>query len=148
VTCDLPRGSRLLFSESAFRAEATRQRRGLQQLWEFCAFFSKKLTSASVLTELHCWIRETPPRGRAQLWQLVRDEFVSMGMEEDLGKLSEMDIDLLARLGPVDVSLLDLARLNAAQKPILVTTDGGLQAECMRVPSSPLFLLEVCLQGS
>ena len=38
------------------------------QCGRFIASFQRKVTTASVVAELHSWIRDTDPAGRARLW--------------------------------------------------------------------------------
>lgn len=97
---------------------------------QFIGSFHKKLTSASVVAELNCWIRETDPTGRERLWNQVFDEFREMGMDEEVVKLLEMDIRSVTTFGPVDVSLLKLARRHERLSPLVLTIDSGLQGAC------------------
>src|SRR5208282_590227 len=79
---------------------------------KFIRLFHKKTTSASVVAELNYWIRETDRTGQVRLWKRVYEEFREMGMDEQAVRLLEMDISLVTRLGPLDVSLLEIARRN------------------------------------
>src|ERR1700687_1501692 len=74
------------------------------------SFRQMTTTSASVVVELYHWIRETEPYGRSKLWRRVYDEFQSMGMDEEVVRLLDMDVSFVMRFGPVDGSLLELAR--------------------------------------
>ena len=110
----------------------------------FLSAFRKKITSASVVAELYHQIRKTEPRGYTQLWKQVYEEFKNMGMDEDVVKLLAMDPDLVARYGPIDVSLLELARRNLNQAPVILTLDRQLHAECKKAQISSALLIEVC----
>jgi hypothetical protein len=105
---------------------------------KFIASFREKTTSAAVVAELNYWIRKTEPTGQARLWNRVYEEFREMGMDEEVVKLVEMassdrmGLALLTRLGPVDVSLMGLARLHAKESPFIMTTDDPLCRECER----------------
>jgi len=114
----------------------------------FLSQFQKKLTSASVVAELNCWIRDTPKQGRRTLWQMVSEEFERMGMEENMIEFQKMELDLVTKYGPVDVSLLEIARQNVAQNPTVLTIDSKLQGACGEGGVSAMSLLEVCLQGT
>jgi hypothetical protein len=108
------------------------------QCSRFIASFRRKTTSASVVAELNYWIRETEPTGQVRLWHRVYEEFRGMGMDEEVVRLVEMassgrmGLALLTRLGPVDVSLMELARLHAKEGALVLTTDGDLCRECER----------------
>jgi hypothetical protein len=119
---------------------------------EFIASFMRKTTSASVVAELNYWIRNTERAGQERLWNRVYEEFRDMGMDEEVVRLVEMaspggmGVALLARLGPVDVSLMELARLHAKADPILLTTDGPLCGECERAGLRVSHLRDVTLR--
>lgn len=110
----------------------------------YLSSFHRKTTSASVVAELNCWIRDTPPLGRRQLWQLAREEFTAMGMDEELVRFLDLEIDFVARYGPIDTSLLEIARRNLSQDPILLTLDGQLYGECWNSRISSKLLTEIC----
>ncbi len=100
--------------------------------------FRSRATCASVVVELYHWIRKTDPNGQVRLWNRVCDEFESMRVEEELVRLPEMDRSLVARLGPVDASLLALGLRHAGRAPVLLTV-GGARPTCgpaQGVPSS------------
>jgi len=102
-------------------------------------------TSASVVVELYHWIRETEPHGQSKLWSRVYDEFKNMGMDEEVVKLSDMDPTFVLRFGPVDGSLLELARRHVARKPMILTTDLPLYGECKKAGLSVSHIHEVTL---
>lgn len=103
---------------------------------EFIASFMRKTTSASVVAELNYWIRSTDPNGRVRLWNRVHEEFRQMGMDEEVVKLleiasgDEVSLALLTRLGPVDLSLMQLARRHGEEGALLLTRDRPLCTEC------------------
>ena len=121
------------------------------QCSKFIASFRRKTTSASVVAELNYWIRNTEPAGQERLWNRVYEEFREMGMDEEVVKLVEMvsagrtGLGLLTRLGPVDVSLMELARLHAKDDPTLLTTDDPLCGECGRAGLHVSHLRDVAL---
>jgi hypothetical protein len=116
-----------------------------QNFSEFLATFRKKMTSTSVIAELHWWIRETDHHGQIRLWTRVREEFERMGMDEDAVTLLAMDIELLAKLSPTDVSLLEIARRNVQQHPVILTVDGQLHTECRKAQVFSRSLSEACM---
>jgi hypothetical protein len=99
---------------------------------EFIGSFRRKTNSASVVCEINHWIRATERTGQWKLWNRVYDEFKNMGMDEDVVKLLDMDKSLVARLGPVDVSLLEIAKRHSSLSPIILTIDSELYADCVR----------------
>jgi len=96
----------------------------------FIAAFRQKMTSASVVAELDRWIRETEKLGQAKLWNRVYDEFRNMQMQEEAVSLVEMKVDMVARFGPVDASLIGLAKRHQNLQPIVLTVDKKLCDEC------------------
>jgi len=83
------------------------------------------------VVELDRWIRETHPARREQIWALVYEEFDRMGMDEQMVRLLEMPLNLVARYGPADISLLTLARQQADSDPVVLTIDRELWSECL-----------------
>ncbi len=79
---------------------------------QFIDSFRRRTTSASVVAELSYWIRKTEQHGQEKLWRRAYDEFRAMGMIEEVVPLSTMDIEMVSRFGPVDASLIELARLH------------------------------------
>jgi len=112
---------------------------------QFVASFRRKTTSASVVAELYRWIRETDPKGQAKLWNRVYEDFQNMGMDEEVVRLVEMDLGLVVTFGPVDVSLLELARRHADHNPVLLTIDSKLYGECKKAGLHVSHLQEVTL---
>ncbi|MGA3326380.1 MAG: hypothetical protein ABSF45_18060 [Terriglobia bacterium] len=112
---------------------------------KFIRLFHKKTTSASVVAELNYWIRETDRTGQERLWKRVYEEFREMGMDEQVVKLLEMDISLVTRLGPMDVSLLEIARRNGNLSPLVLTVDRDLHDECARAGFRVQHLKELAL---
>ena len=97
---------------------------------KFIGSFQRKTTSASVVAELHYWIRATERTGQERLWNRYYDGFREMGMDEQLVNLLKMDVGLVARFGPVDVSLLEIAKREAGLSPLVLTSDNDLWREC------------------
>jgi hypothetical protein len=110
----------------------------------FLSSFRKKLTSASVVGELNSWIRNTPTSGQRHLWQLAHEEFRNMGLDEGLIRFLDMDLDLVAKYGPTDVSLLEIARQNLGQRPVVLTLDSHLYGECWNAQIDSQLLGQVC----
>lgn len=54
---------------------------------KFIGSFRRKTTSASVVAELHHWIRDTERTGQEKLWKRTYEEFREMGMDEEVVKL-------------------------------------------------------------
>jgi len=66
-----------------------------------------------------------------------------MDMGEEVVRLLEMQIDLVVKLGPVDIGLLELARRHAERNPLILTVDNALAQECERAKISVSLLREV-----
>jgi hypothetical protein len=112
---------------------------------QFIASFRRKTTSASVVGELNHWIRQTERTGQERLWNRVYEEFRDMGMDEEVVRLVNMDIGLVTRFGPVDVSLIELARLHSKHNPIVLTIDHALYGECKQAGLRVRHVREVAL---
>lgn len=110
----------------------------------FLTSFRQRITSASVVAELYYWIRDTDRTGQKRLWQRAREEFENMGMEENVVPFLDMDLDLVAKYGPTDVSLIEIARQKLPQKPVILTVDSHLYSECWKAQISSSLLREVC----
>ena len=99
----------------------------------FISLFRKKITTASAVAELNYWIRETEELGRERLWTRVCDEFKEMNLVEEVVPLGRMDVTLVMNYGPVDASLITLARHHELDKPVLLTIDGLLCGQCAKL---------------
>jgi rRNA-processing protein FCF1 len=102
-----------------------------ERFGHYIGSFQQKSTTSSVIVELYHWIRETNRSGRKQIWSLVYDEFARMGMEERSVKLLDMPMDMVARCGPADISLLTLAHQQVDSDPVVLTMDRELRSECL-----------------
>lgn len=115
-----------------------------EQCGTFLSSFRKKTTSASVVAQLYNFIRDTEQNGQRLLWKRVYEEFENMGMDEEVVKLLDMDPGLIARYGPTDVSLIEIARRNLTQKPVILTLDIPLHSECRKAGILSRLLIDVC----
>jgi hypothetical protein len=130
----------LFHAVSEFRLENLRRSlrfikddRSYKSCSEYVASFRQMTTtSASVVVELYHWIRETEPYGQSKLWRRVYEEFQNMGMDEEVVKLLDMDASFVMRFGPVDGSLLELARRHTSRNPVILTADSPLYGECKK----------------
>ncbi len=116
--------------------------------YEKCANFIASFrqmttTSASVVVELYHWIRETEPHDQNKLWRRVYEEFLNMGMDEEVVRLLDMEVGIVMRFGPVDGSLLELARRHAPRNPMILTTDSPLWGECKKAGLGVSHIAEV-----
>lgn len=99
----------------------------------FLGSFKRRMTSPSVVAQLEDWVRERRNElSRRILWKRISEEFKERAVVEEGVPLVEMDIDLLARFGAVDVSLLQLARRHAAEQPVILTVDDELTGYCAK----------------
>jgi hypothetical protein len=112
---------------------------------KFIASFRQVTTSASVVVELYHWIRDTDGNGQKKLWGRVCDEFRNMEMDEEVVRLLDMDVDFVSRFGPVDGSLLGLARRHAGRNPLILTSDRPLHGECKKAGLGVSHIDEVTL---
>lgn len=71
------------------------------------------LTTPGVIAEIQGLSRRLPSLTRVDegsFWTLARKEFRELGIDEEIIRLGEMQEEDLANYGPVDASLLELAR--------------------------------------
>lgn len=99
---------------------------------EFIASFRRKMTSASVVSELDRWIRKTEKYGQERLWHRARDEFRDMDLNEEVVQLIDMNIEMVTRFGPVDASLIELAIRHQSHNPVVLTVDSELCGQCRK----------------
>ena len=66
-------------------------------------------------------------------------------MDEQVVRLLEMDIRLVASFGPMDASLIEIARRNVTLSPLVLTVDGPLHSECARAGPRVRHLKELAL---
>ena len=112
---------------------------------KFIGSFRNKTTSASVVAELNYWIRKTEITGQERLWNRVYEEFREMRMDEQVVKLLEMDSGQVTTFGPVDVSLVEIARRNGILSPLVLTVDGPLHRQCVLAGFRAKHLVEIAL---
>lgn len=99
----------------------------------FINLFRKKITTASAVAELNYWIRETEKLGQQRLWIRVCEEFKEMNLVEEVVPLGAMDVNLVMNFGPVDASLIALARHHDMHKPVLLTIEAPLCGQCAKL---------------
>jgi hypothetical protein len=115
-----------------------------QRLSKFIGDFQRKVTTPHVVAEISSRItRMKEEKGKAAVWGLVYNEFSSMGMDENVMRLLDMPQDLVAKIGAVDVSILELGRSFTSPRPLILSIDKILIAECNRAGLSSMHLWEV-----
>jgi hypothetical protein len=124
------------------RRTRTLDERTYSQCGQFISRFKTKTTSASVVAEIGRWIHQHPSMRKMELWTHVYYEFRNMGMDEQLVKLLDMEIDAVAQYGAADVSLLTLARRTPPGTSVILTVDGKLAGECQKFGIRPVLLSE------
>jgi hypothetical protein len=141
----------LFYAVSEFRLEKLRKTLRFikdQESYEKCSGFvgsfrGRTTTSASVVAELYHWIRTTEPFGQSKLWRRIYEEFRDMGMDEEVVKLVDMDPVFVTRFGPIDVSLMGLARRHVGRNPVILTADWPLYGQCKSSGFHVSFIEEV-----
>ena len=113
------------------------------KLTEFVERFPRRTTSSQVVTEIGAWIQRTWKPGRGDIWRIVRDEFVSMRMDEMALRFLEMRFDLVAAKGVTDASVVHLGLQLADRSPYVLTIDSSLATECKRCGVNAVHLYEI-----
>src|SRR5271156_4503790 len=100
------------------------------RLSQFISGFQNRTTTPQVVAEISSWVQRTDSQGRANIWAVVYREFQGMGMDERLIKLLEMPRDLVAELGAVDTSVLNLGLSFDPGAPLVLSIDRSLIKKC------------------
>jgi rRNA-processing protein FCF1 len=81
-----------------------------------------------VVAEIHNWVKHK--RDAKSLWKHTYEDFRVREITEVVAPLLTMDIDLVASVGPVDASLIEIARQSRRQRPAILTIDDELLGRC------------------
>jgi len=103
-----------------------------QKLTEFVASYQRKTTTPHVVADISSWVTRTERKGQSALWGVVYTEFTQMGMDEGVVKLLDMPQELVADIGAVDASVLKLGQSFPQPRPLVLSIDSSLIAECGR----------------
>jgi hypothetical protein len=85
----------------------------------------------------------TDRAGQSEIWGIVYREFSSMGMDEHLLKLLEMPQELVAEIGAVDTSVLNLGKKFGHRNSVVLSIDSTLVKECKHPGVDAKHLTEV-----
>ncbi|MDO8141935.1 MAG: hypothetical protein Q6358_10590 [Candidatus Brocadiales bacterium] len=111
----------------------------------FHSFFEhhkgRLLTSSGVIAEIERHIRKAareahyrnPKEFQERFWTLVQNKMKELKFNEDTQYLIDMSKNILTDLGPVDTSIIELAKKHAklGKRFIVFTTDFGIRKRCM-----------------
>ncbi|OGW20439.1 MAG: hypothetical protein A2077_03155 [Nitrospirae bacterium GWC2_46_6] len=111
----------------------------------FRSFFEhhkgRLLTSSGVIAEIERHIRKAAREAHYRnlkefqdhFWTLVQNKLKELKFDEDTQYLIDMSKNILADLGPVDTSIIELAKKHAksGKRFIVLTTDFGIHKRCM-----------------
>jgi hypothetical protein len=114
-----------------------------QRLTEFVASYPRRTTTAHVIAEISSHIMRTDRAGQSEIWGIVYREFSSMGMDEHLLKLLEMPQELVAEIGAVDTSVLNLGKKFGHRNSVVLSIDSTLVKECKHAGVDAKHLTEV-----
>ena len=96
--------------------------------------FQKRTTTLHVIAEISGRIIRTKPKqneeGRQRIWRIAYKLLVDMKMDEEIIRISTMPLELVARVGAVDVSVLRLGSNLIPNRPRIFTVEDRLAAEC------------------
>jgi len=114
-----------------------------ERLTQFISSFGTKTTTPHVVAEISRKTRETERKGHALIWGVVYDEFNGMRMAEKLVELRGMPQELVAKIGAVDVSILNTGLDALFGKPLVLTVDAALASECRKQGVEARMLSEI-----
>lgn len=103
-----------------------------ERLDYFISRFPERTTTAHVVAEISRKILGTKQeaREREAIWETVYRVFADLGMHEKLVILATMPLELVGRLGAVDVSLIQLGKDLVKARRKIFTVDGPFVSEC------------------
>ena len=101
-----------------------------ENLTAFIACFQRRITTPHVVAEISKRIRDTEKVGHAKFWELVYGEFEKMGMDEESLELLQMPQGLVAAMGAIDVSILEVASSYGPSQATVLSVDRKLISEC------------------
>jgi hypothetical protein len=111
-----------------------RNRTQFEKLYKFISSFPARTTTAHVVAEISRRIRNAKRKEeeRLGLWEIVFGAFRDLGISEKLVLLSDMELEVVGRLGAVDAGLIQLARRFPNSRKMLFVEDKDFAAECFK----------------
>jgi hypothetical protein len=105
-----------------------------EKLYQFISSYSARTTTTHVVAEISRRIRNAKrgEKERIGLWEIVFGAFRDLGISENLVILSEMELEIVGRLGAVDAGLIQLARRFPNSRKKLFVEDKDFAAECFK----------------
>jgi hypothetical protein len=105
-----------------------------EKLYQFISSYPARTTTAHVVAEISRRIRNAKRREKERLglWEIVFGAFRDLGISEKLVLLSEMELEVVGRLGAVDAGLIQLARRFPNSRKKLFVEDKDFAAECFK----------------
>lgn len=95
-------------------------------------------TAPQVIAEMHGWAMSRANLYRPGLgffWKSTQEELIRFGLEEELVRAKDMELETLSSFGPTEAAILALAKRFGG---IVLTEDGRLRGECDRQEISVL----------
>jgi tetrahydromethanopterin S-methyltransferase subunit H len=108
----------------------------LQEALRWYLDFAKPIrTSPHVIAEIHGLVKSRAKWKGARVgdfWRFAHDKLSSLGLQEELVRVEDMEVEALAEFGPTDASILTLANLTLAKKrrTVVLTEDPHLRGKC------------------
>jgi hypothetical protein len=112
------------------------------RLRSFISNYPTRVTTAHVVAEISHRIRNTKRKEREQfrIWETVHGVFHDLKIAERLVLLSEMDRQLVGRLGAIDAGLLQLGQRYTTTRKKIFLEDERFAAECFKAKLSAVVL--------
>lgn len=121
-----------------------RTRPSYEIVTNFIGNFRNRTTTPHVVAEISSLIiRRTERTGHRAIWERVYTEFRRMGMDESVLKLLELPQKRVAEIGATDAGVLGLGLNFGKSKPVVLSVDFPLIAECKRAGVNAKHLREV-----
>jgi|SRR5579864_4336296 len=112
------------------------------KLQYFISEYPTRATTAHVVAEISHRIRNTKQkeRERFRLWETVHSVFRELMIVEKLVLLSEMDRQIVGRLGAIDAGLIQLGQRYATSRKKIFIEDKHFAAECFKAKLDAVIL--------
>ena len=118
------------------------ERADFDKLNYFISQYPNRVTTAHVIAEISHKIRnlKQAETERSRLWEAVHSVFHELTISEKPVNLSDMDRQIVARIGAIDAGLIRLGQRYSATRKRIFIEDQPFAAECAKAGLRPVML--------